>query len=433
MIKLPKEVSRIMKTMEESGYQVYAVGGCVRDSLLGKSPIDFDLATNAGWEEITAVFPEAKVLSEKYSVVRLDYSDPQNEDKGIIVDLATFRVDGKYSDYRHPDTVYFTEEIREDLARRDFTINAMADNPLEALIDPYQGREDLKARLIRTVGDPKVRFCENPIRMLRAVRLAAQLDFDLHQSVYEAILECGHLLEKASKDAVRGEFEKIVTAENTGKGLQMLLSCNFMKYIVGEEAASRMSRYETGRLEGMIAGVDRTFRVLERRLGVFYSCFDKKRAEEAVAFLGYDKKTSEMLKDAIYLQEKVFFLIHDEELKDFLARSGRERYDYIHNLAKAVCIIYEQPNSKVQGRNYMMKRIDASGDPIYIEDLAITGQDLIDAGFAEGEKVGELLFMLTDVVHRKPEENTREALLDYARRFSRSKLSAALRNVKWVK
>ena len=140
-----------------------------------------------------------------------------------------------------------------------------------------------------------------------------------------------------------------------------------------------------------------------------------------------------MLKDAIYLQERVFFLVRDEELKDFLARYGRERYDYLHNLAKAVCLIYEQPNSKVLGRNFMMEKIEANNEPIYIEDLAIDGNDIIEAGIAEGEKVGELLMMLTDVVHRKPKENTREDLLAYARKFSRSKVAAALRNVQWIK
>lgn len=433
MIKLPKEVGRIMKVLEKNGHEVYAVGGCVRDSLLGREPIDFDLSTDAGLEEMKALFPEAKVLSEKYSVLRFDYSNPQNEEEGIIVDLATFRIDGAYSDYRRPDEVFFTNRAEEDLARRDFTINAMADNPQRALLDPYGGKADLKEKLIRAVGDPKERFRENPIRMMRAIRFAAQLDFDLHRSVYEAILECEELLSHAGKDAIRGEFEKILVAENTGKGLRMLAACNLMKHIVGEEIASRMNRYEMGRFEGLIEGVDRTFRILPRRLGVFYSCFEKKRAEQAVWFLEFDRKTTEMLKDAIYLQERVFFLVRDEELKDFLARYGRERYDYIHNLAKAVCLIYEQPNSKVLGRNFMMEKIEAGNEPVYIEDLAVNGNDLIEAGIAEGEKVGELLLMLTDVVHRKPKENTREDLLAYARKFSKSKVAAALRNVQWIK
>lgn len=246
MIKLPREIRRIMKELETAGYEVYAVGGCVRDFLLGKNPLDFDLATNAKLEEMTAIFPEAEVISEKYSVIRLDYSNPENEDEGIIADIATYSIDGEYSDYRRPDDVIFTEKIEEDLKRRDFTINAMADNPEKALLDPYGGREDIRERLIRTVGDPKQRFKEDPLRMLRAVRFAAQLDFELHKSVREAIAECSEFLMHVSRDAVRSEFEKIIVTENTGKGLHLLANLNLMKYIVGDDIAGRLSRPRNG-------------------------------------------------------------------------------------------------------------------------------------------------------------------------------------------
>lgn len=429
MIKLPREIRRIMKELETAGYEVYAVGGCVRDFLLGKNPLDFDLATNAKLEEMTAIFPEAEVISEKYSVIRLDYSNPENEDEGIIADIATYRIVGEYSDYRRPDDVIFTEKIEEDLKRRDFTINAMADNPEKALLDPYGGREDIRERLIRTVGDPKQRFKEDPLRMLRAVRFAAQLDFELHKSVREAIAECSEFLMHVSRDAVRSEFEKIIVTENTGKGLHLLANLNLMKYIVGDDIAGRLSRREMDSFEGLIGGIDNTFRVLERRLGAFYSCFEEKRAEQAVDFLGFDNRTKEMLLDAIYLRDKIFFFANEVDLKDFLARYGRERYDYLHNLTKALCLIYDRSNIKIQARNLMMEKVESRNDPIYIEDLAISGQDLIDNGIAEGKKVGELLFMLTDVVHRKPHENTKEALLGYARKYSRNKFAAAIRNV----
>ncbi|MCI8631136.1 MAG: hypothetical protein HFG67_02535 [Firmicutes bacterium] len=409
MIKLPKEVSRIMKTLESKGYEVYAVGGCVRDSLLGKNPLDFDLATNAALDEMKALFPEAKVISEKYSVIRFDYCNQNNEDEGIIVDLAAFRIDGEYSDYRRPDEVIFTDSIEEDLTRRDFTVNAMADNPQKTLLDPYGGRDDLKKKLICTVGDPQIRFREDPLRMLRAVRFAAQLDFDLHKSTYEAVSECSDLLEHISKDAIRSEFEKIIVTENTGKGLQLLANCGLMSHIVGEDIAGKLNRREMDNLQGLIDGIDNTFRVLERRLGVFYSCFENKRAEQAVEFLGFDNKTKEMMLDAIHLRDTIFFFSNEVDLKDFLARYGRERYDYLHNLAKASCLIYDRSNIKIQSRNLMMKKIEDAGDPIYVEDLAINGQDIINEGIAEGKKVGELLLMLTDVVHRKPKENTREA------------------------
>lgn len=429
MIRLPKEVSRIIKVLEAKGHEVYAVGGCVRDSLLGKNPIDFDMATDAKLDEITEIFPDAKVISEKYSVVRFDHSDPENEDEGVIIDLATFRIDGEYSDHRRPDEVTFTDKIEEDLKRRDFTVNAIAENPQKSPVDPYGGRDDIKERLIRTVGEPEARFREDPIRMLRAVRFAAQLGFDLERNTGEALFACRDLLKHVSKDAVRSEFEKIITAENAGKGLKLLANLELMKYIVGEEISGSLNRHEAERFEGLTQGIDNTFQVLERRLGVFYSCFENKRGEQAIEFLGFDNKTKEMLLDAVYLQDKIFFIMNEIELKDFLAKYGRERYDYLHNLAKASCLIYDRSNMKIQSRNLMMEKIESRNDPIYIEDLAVSGQDLIDEGIAKGRKVGEILMMLTDVVHRKPYKNTREDLLDHARRFSRNKFAAITRNI----
>lgn len=169
MIKLPKEVSGIIRTLESAGYQAYCVGGCVRDSLLGITPIDWDISTNALIPELRQLFPEGNVLSEKFGVIRLDFTKDKSDDDGIIADIATFRVEGPYSDFRRPDEVRFVDSIEEDLARRDFTVNALADNPKEILVDPYGGREDLHAKLIRAVGDPEKRFEEDPSRMLREI------------------------------------------------------------------------------------------------------------------------------------------------------------------------------------------------------------------------------------------------------------------------
>lgn len=430
MIKLPKEVSRVFRKLEENGYKVYAVGGCVRDSLLGETPIDFDLATNASLDEMRALFPDAKVLSEKLSVIRFDYSNPDDEeDEGIILDVATFRVDGEYSDYKRPDSVYFVNNIEEDLARRDFTINAMADNPSMALVDPYEGQKDLKKRVIRAVGDPMERFQEDPVRMLRAIRFASRFDFNLHVTVFDAIKANAHLLEILSKDVRRNEFERIITSENAGKGIKLMFATDVMRHILGEEVYDSLRRPELKRAEEFAEGVDGTYRVLERRLGVFYSCFDKKKAEEAVDFLNYSGKMRSMLSDAIYLQEKLYFLPGKVEIKDFLAEYGWERYEYLHNLAKASRIIYDQYDARILGRETMLDEIRRNGEPIYIEDLAIDGHDLIDEGIAEGENVGKMLLLLTEVVHRKPYENTREDLLKYARKYSKSKAAVVLRNV----
>src|SRR5665648_973223 len=177
-------------------------------------------------DQVIEVLPEAKVLNEKFGVARI-----KSEDGNI--DIATFRIEGAYSDHRRPDEVEFITSIEEDLRRRDFTVNAIADNPDKVIVDPFGGREDLKARLIKTVGNPSERFEEDPLRMLRAIRLAAELGFDLHKSVYDGILEKKHLIEGLSKERIRNEFEKIIISKNTGKGLRMLAGTGIMQYIVG--------------------------------------------------------------------------------------------------------------------------------------------------------------------------------------------------------
>ncbi|MGN0722012.1 MAG: hypothetical protein ACI4LZ_08635, partial [Anaerovoracaceae bacterium] len=200
MIKIPKEVKRIMKTLEDEKFKAYAVGGCVRDCLAGLKPYDWDVSTTAAFEDLTRLFPEAKVVSEKYSVVRMEFIDEVYDregdfvgEEGVIVDVATFRKDG----VSNAGTVEFAETVEEDLSRRDFTMNALADNGYE-LVDPFGGREDIKNKLIKTIGDPSEKFKEDPVKMLKAIRFAAELDFDLTQSVYEAICTNYRLLEKIS-------------------------------------------------------------------------------------------------------------------------------------------------------------------------------------------------------------------------------------------
>ena len=197
MIKLPKEVNNIIKALEKKGFSAYAVGGCVRDSLTGQQPIDWDLATNAELKDMKKIFPAAKVISEKYSVIRIDHTK-EGDDDGIIADVATFRKEGPYSDKRRPDSVEFVQSIEEDLKRRDFTVNAIADNPSGKIVDPFEGRKDIENRLIRTVGEPMERFSEDPLRMIRAVRVAGELDFDIHKKTYEAIVANSGLLSEAN-------------------------------------------------------------------------------------------------------------------------------------------------------------------------------------------------------------------------------------------
>lgn len=440
MIKLPKEVNSIIKKLESEGFPTYAVGGCVRDSLIGMTPVDWDLATAARLDEMTRIFPEAKIISEKYSVIRMDFTEEKLKDDGSvaetlgnIVDIATFRIEGIYTEAGKPETVTFTDSIEEDVARRDFTINALADNPERTFVDLYNGREDLRNKLIRTIGDPDVRFKEDPIRMFRAVRFAAELDFDLHKSVFDAIVANWRLLENVSIDKIRNELEKIVVADHAGKGLNMMASTGLMAIIVGEEVSKKMSSREMQDFMTLCENIDKTKPVRTRRLGLLYTCFDKKRGIPAIERMNYDNTTYMHLMDAMTEIIKIHFLNEEVQFKRYLVEHGLDRYNYVHNLSKAQRIVYDHQDTKIQSRNYMMDKIIKNNEPVFIEDLAIDGNDIIEAGIASGEAVGQLLLMLTDVVHRDSKLNERKILLEKAKKFSKNKLAAMSRRVKWIK
>ena len=440
MIKLPKEVNNIMKTLEKAGFETYVVGGCVRDSIIGLNPYDWDMATAARLDDIKNLFPDAKVLSEKLSVVRFDFTHEvadENDDsitvEGIMVDLATFRIEGKYSDYRRPDDVEFTDSIAEDLKRRDFTINAMADNPERNFVDSFNGREDIKLKLIRSIGNPSERFKEDPLRMLRAVRFAAELNFDLSKSVYEAIVENWRLLENSSIDKIRKELENLLVANFAGKGLNMMADTGLMAVIVGEDVSRKMSTREMQNFTTLCENIDKTKPIITRRLGLLYTCFDEKRGLEAIEKMNFDSETHQHLVDAMKEMTKIYFIADGKDLKLYLVEHGMDRYNYIHNLSKAQSIVYDQWDSKIKNRMYLLNEIHKKGEAIFVEDLAIDANDLIEAGIATNENAGQILLMLTDVVHKKPVLNTRKDLLIYAKKFSKNKLMASLRRVNWIK
>lgn len=429
MIKLPKEVSTIIKSVENKGYECYVVGECVRDSLLGEDPLDWDMVTNIPFENMKELFPDAKVLSNKYSVIRFDYTN-EDEDTGVIIDLSAMRKENSKDDL---DDVGFVDNIEEDLARRDFTINAIADNPTKAIVDLYGGREDIKKKLVRAVGDANVKFQKEPICMLKAIRLSAELGFDLHKGTYEAIVNNVALLKTLGVDAIREEFVRIIAGSHAGKGIKMLVACGALPYIIGEEAMNSVSGREMSDLEGLAEGIEKTQRVESRRLGLFYYCFGKKRALSAIDYLNYDEEIKQHLIDGVNLLQVIYFFGNKEEFKDFLAHYGYQRYEYVHNLSKAYAIVYNTPTIKIKNRIHMYKEIVSNKEPIYVEDLAISAEDLVEAGITDSDGADKILILLTDIVHRKPKKNNREELLSQAKRLSKNKVAVALRKVSWMR
>ncbi|MCQ2551461.1 MAG: hypothetical protein MJ146_04665 [Clostridia bacterium] len=436
MIKLPKEILKLVNTLETKGFATYAVGGCVRDSIAGKQPLDWDLATAARLEDLKELFPEAKVLNEKLSVVRIDYvTQYEDEDgnvfeDGIIVDIATFRKEGRYEKGK-PVEVEFVDSIEEDLPRRDFTVNAIADSPGRGIVDPYGGRDDIKKRLIRTIGDADEKFTEDPIRMLRAITVCAESDFDLQKDTFDSISRNYHLLYDLDIAKIRNAYIRILAGEYAGKGLNMLAATGAMNAILTEEVFKKLNPRERKDFTQICKNVDKLHRVPERRMGVLFTCLSRKKALTAIKHLQFEEELEQHMIDCATQMEQVYFVNNELEMKKKLLELGWDRYEFVNNVAKAQRIIFDLGEHKITARIHFYNEIKRKHEPIFVEDLAIDANDLIEAGLCDDETVDKMLYKLTQHVHKNPNQNNRRDLLKRAKTYKKSKLIASTSGINW--
>lgn len=233
---IPEEIKAIGATLAGAGFTAHLVGGCVRDFLLGKEPKDWDIATDALPEQVQKLFPDS-VYENKFGTVGIKTGS--ENPLYAIVEVTTYRTEGAYRDMRHPDSVSFVKTIEEDLARRDFTVNAMAlrigeKMTAKDIVDPFGGLADLKKKVVRAVGEPDARFTEDALRLMRAVRFAAQLGFAVEEKTMEAVKRHAGLLEAVAKERVRDELVKIIESDGAGLGIRMLTDCGLMKHVMPE-------------------------------------------------------------------------------------------------------------------------------------------------------------------------------------------------------
>src|SRR5471030_2394585 len=222
-IEIPKDVKFIICTLINNGYEAYVVGGCVRDSLLNKTPKDWDITTKPKPEEVIKLFDKVVLTGLKHGTVTVIINKYGYE-------VTTYRTDGEYEDNRHPKEVQFVSSLKEDLARRDFTINAMAYNEKDGLVDYFAGIQDLNDQIIKTVGEPKKRFDEDALRMLRAIRFSAQLNFKIDEIVLGTIKELKDNIKNISKERIREEFNKILISNP--RKIEILKECEILEYII---------------------------------------------------------------------------------------------------------------------------------------------------------------------------------------------------------
>ena len=406
-MQIPKQVEWILLQLEEHGYEAYAVGGCVRDMLLGREPEDWDITTSARPEEVRQVFARTIDTGLQHGTVTVVLDRAGYE-------ITTYRIDGEYEDGRHPKEVAFTRDLKEDLKRRDFTINAMALSRSGELVDPFGGREDLKAGVVRCVGDPSERFSEDALRLLRAIRFAAQLDFTIEERTKRALRAEAPRLSCVSRERVQAELTKTLMSRHPER-LCMIREAGMAPYV---------SESFPDLFTGTDAEETEAARRLERRLwlaaalpsakAVRWAAFLLEMGEEAGGrMLKEFKLDNETIRCARALIRWFPVRIADDPRAVRQAMSAMD--DGLFDCLLEMKEILDGADGGHAARlKLLAEEIRGKGDCIRLKDLAVTGTDLIAAGAAPGPALGQTLKELFAHVLEHPEDNVKEILLKAA-------------------
>ncbi len=432
-----------MGTLEAAGYRAYLVGGCVRDLLLGRRPKDLDVATDALPEEVKKLFRRVRPTGEKYGTVTVfDFGEP--------VEVTTFRAEDGYADYRHPSRVRLGVTLEEDLARRDFTVNAMALDSQGRLVDPFGGRRDLEEGVIRAVGDPGRRFTEDALRMLRACRLAAELSFSLHPETRAAIEEHASLIDRVSPERVREEFLRLLLSRDHKKGFDLLLETGLLRLIAPELALLVGVEQGSHHLydcytHSLLTVVDKdhpslALAELLHDLGkpetksvapdgrVRFYRHEVVGAEKAAGLLErlrFPRRTVEEV--AALIRHHLVYTLRDAGeggFRRFIHRLGRERVPLLARLVRADVAAHGcMPPERAREVEAVVRKLEEMAsrpEPLLLSDLAVNGHDLMAAlGISPGPRVGRILSRLLEAVLEEPSLNTRERLLEMAAEMAR--------------
>lgn len=433
-INMPQAVKEIIATLQQNNFEAYAVGGCVRDSILGREPNDWDITTSASPEEVKALFRRTIDTGIEHGTVTIMI------DK-VGYEVTTYRIDGKYEDGRHPTEVTFTRNLKEDLLRRDFTINAMAYNDTDGLVDIFGGLEDIERKVIRCVGDPRARFTEDALRLMRAVRFAAQLGYTIEEETREAMKEIAGNLTKISAERIQVELVKTLVSPNPFM-MKDAYELGLTKYFMPEfdlametEQHNRHHMYTVGEHSLVATGHIRADKML--RLTMLMHDFGKPLCittdEEGIDhYYGHPAKSEEMAEEILHRLKfdndtirKVCILIrhHDERIvpglkymRRAMARIGEEAFPELFEVQEADISAQSSYKRDIKLVNLEANRRDyeeicAKKQCVSKATLAVSGKDLIACGMKPGKEIGAVLdAMLQDVIE-SPEHNEKEYLL----------------------
>ena len=397
-MKLPNNVQYILEKFNSNGFEAFIVGGCVRDSLLNKKPQDYDITTNAFPEKIEELFDKTIPTGIKHGTVTVLIDKNPYE-------VTTYRVDGEYLNNRKPKDVKFVSNIEEDLSRRDFTINAMAYSPYLGFKDCFNGKDDLKNKLIRCVGDPDKRFSEDALRMLRAIRFSCQLNFKIEKLTAESI---------------------IILSNDPDRGLMLLRKLGFSDFLVEEFKNLKLINCydlydDIHDTYGLINSLPKKLHV--RLAGLFYKVFNSENAVEKcrtiLKKLKYDNNT---INDTCNLVENINNIscnMTRKKLKLLINSVGTENIFDLLDLQKSYLSYMDEYDTEcIDILKNRVSDILASKEPIFIKDLAITGNDLItELNFKPGKNIGVILNFLLENVMQTPELNNKEDLLNLSKQF----------------
>ena len=391
-MKLPETVELIINVLNRAGFPAYAVGGCVRDTILGREPNDWDITTSARPEEVKKCFRRTVDTGIEHGTVTVLIKK-----KGY--EITTFRIDGQYGDARHPDNVVFTSDLKEDLLRRDFTINAMAYSHQSGLVDPFGGQEDLKKKIVRAVGVPKERFTEDALRVMRCIRFAAQLGFRIDPATFEAAKELSVNLQKISAERIREELLKILVSAHPDY-TRLLQEIGAMPFILPS-----YKRYQEEAERVLLTLPDD--KVL--RLTAFLYQGGQAEAAEFFDRLKFDNDTRNRVIHLIRYAD-ISLEPCPEALRRFLSEFGKEDVD------RLLLFIEKARGEDLSAVRTELQGIEARGECTSLRELQLTGNDLSAMGMKPGREMGALLKELLQAVLEDPSLNTKEKLTSIARK-----------------
>ncbi len=440
-MEIPKQVKFVISELRKKDFEAYIVGGCVRDFLRGIKPQDWDIATNAKPDQISNLFPKS-YADNKFGTVTVltDSNDPTLKE----IEITPYRIDEKYTDKRHPDKIHWAKTIEEDLARRDFTVNALAadlEKKLE-IIDPFKGQEDLKDKIIRAVGNPEDRFSEDALRMMRAVRFATVLDFKIEAKTSQAVKKNSPWLQAISRERIRDELMKIIMADKAAEGVELLRELNLLRHIIPElEEGYKVTQnkhhiygvYEHSLLSLKYAAKKKFNKYV--RIAALLHDVGKPRVKRGegpdATFYNHEvvgaKMTCQILNRLRFSKKDIekiaklvryhLFYYHPDEVGEnsvrrLVRQAGPENMEELLQVRMSDRIGSGCPKAEPYKLRYMKYIIEkTSQDPISAKKLKVSGNEVIKIlNLKPGPKIGQILDILLGYVIENPGKNKKETL-----------------------